>query len=57
MCATQYARIQLFIGTTVEVETERLHGGSTAIIVYVLVGLPANAKHRRTWKSNTHEMF
>ena len=23
----------------------------------VLVGLPANAKHRRTWKSSTYEMF
>ena len=22
-----------------------------------LVGLPANAKHRRTWKSGTYEMF
>ena len=23
----------------------------------LLVGLPANAKHRRTWKSGTYEMF
>ena len=22
-----------------------------------IVGLPANAKHRRTWKSGTYEMF
>ena len=24
---------------------------------YLVVGLPANAKHRRTWKSGTYEMF
>ena len=26
-------------------------------IGYCIVGLPANAKHRRTWKSGTYEMF
>ena len=29
----------------------------TNLRVIPLVGLPANAKHRRTWKSGTYEMF
>ena len=34
MCATQYASTQLFIAAgAVEVDTDRLHGGSTAIVV------------------------
>ena len=32
-----------------------LYGIYTALII--VVGLPANAKHRRTWKSGTYEMF
>ena len=30
--------------------------GST-LLYQAIVGLPANAKHRRTWKSGTYEMF